>query len=248
MSRHLTLKFFFYFCRFQLKITNAELQHPHTHTNHPTVIWGVIMWYCVPGGNAALNWDYGETLELREQKKLKCEHLIHPSNQILSWDSSFSAKKQTVLQSDILAPSVLYCAVHHRFKIYRFFLARHWSAWELKRHNDEERTKNGSQIQGQSSWFDTLSNQKSNPALLHSAHSVSRNPALRYEIALHTPIQSEFSNITLCSILPPVTEACTASFLKGIHIRWANLAAGWISFIRAQHKGIRCNVPARSFL
>lgn len=86
---------------------------------------------------------------------------------------------------------MLYCAVilHRRFKIYCFFLARHWSAWELKRHNDEARKKNGSQIQGQSSWFDTLSNQKSNPALLHSAHSVSRNPALRYEIALHTPIR-----------------------------------------------------------
>lgn len=59
---------------------------------------------------------------------------------------------------------------------------------------------------------------------------------------------SKISNITLCSILPPVTEPSTASLLKGIHFRWANLAVGWISFIRAQHKGIRCNVPASSFL
>lgn len=148
------------------------------------------MWYCMPGGNAALNWEYGETLELKEQKKLKCEHLIHPSNQILTPGTAHSVLKCSACSNQtFLVPFVLHYAVHRKFKTYGFFLVRHWSAWELKCHNDEARKKNGSQIQGQSSWFDALSNQKSNPALLHSAHSVSRNPALRYEMALHTPIR-----------------------------------------------------------
>lgn len=99
-------------------------------------------------------------------------------------------------------------------------------------------------------WCPLQSKKKSNHALLHSAQSL-RNPALRYEITLYTTIHlyspTSHSDTLCSSILPPVTEPSTASFLKGIHFRWANLAAGWISFIRAQHKGIRCNVPARFF-
>lgn len=59
---------------------------------------------------------------------------------------------------------------------------------------------------------------------------------------LHTPIWLKSANHTRIS--PPVTEPSTASFLEGIHLSWANLAAGCISFISAQHKapGIMCQL------
>lgn len=117
--------------------------------------------------------------------------------------------------------------------LYEVKMQQWWTGW-----------KNGRQIYGQSPFFDAFYNQKSSPALLHS--SASQKSSLKVWNCIAHSNPSKISNITLCSVLPPVTEPSTGSFLKGIHFRWANLAARWISFIRAQHKGIRYNVPACS--
>lgn len=91
------------------------------------------------------------------------------------------------------------------------------------------------------SWYDALCNQKSNAAQLHSGTECFGNPIFRYEMAVHTPIRLKSPASHWGESQHRALPLSLKVFISG------KLAAGWISFIRAQHKGSRYNVAACAF-